>query len=250
MNTRPKTRKWDKTVLVGVLKDKRDLKILLKKRWYRIPVNFLPKRKFSYLAFYQPVAFGKNGKRIQYYARVWSSKIVKRIELLPQEAKHPRVHDDYLKLELAWVKKLKNPIQNIIPRRVSFGFTSLKSLLRAGDILELYGVSPTEQIVNNGLLGSGIQPRKEFTISKRGKRYRIDLAIFCKKGNIAIECDNLKAHGSKIQKHKDRLKDLFLCHLGWHVIRLREQDIREKLPDCLNTIEKTVKSLGGQLKSF
>ncbi|TSC55339.1 MAG: hypothetical protein Greene041679_635, partial [Parcubacteria group bacterium Greene0416_79] len=51
-----------KTVLVGVLKSPRDLKILLEEKWYRIPVSFLPKRKFTHIAFYQPAAFDKEGK--------------------------------------------------------------------------------------------------------------------------------------------------------------------------------------------
>ncbi|MEK7106967.1 MAG: hypothetical protein AAB899_02170, partial [Patescibacteria group bacterium] len=115
-----------KIVLVCVLKDRRDLRILLKENWYRIPVAYLPRRKFTHLAFYQPAEFGRFGKRIQYYARVLKSTILKRIDLLPKEKNHPRAHDNYLKIEVAWVKKLARPIKNIIPRRVSFGFTSLK----------------------------------------------------------------------------------------------------------------------------
>ena len=62
--------KIDKIVLVGVLRDKRDLNILLKENWYRIPVAQAPRRRFDYLAFYQPLLFCHQGKRIRYYARV------------------------------------------------------------------------------------------------------------------------------------------------------------------------------------
>src|SRR3990167_8974035 len=150
-------RRKKRKVLVCVLKNRRDLRILLKENWYRIPLAYLPRRKFSHLAFYQPAVFGKGGQRIQYYARVKSSRVAKRIELLPREKNHPRAHNDYLRIELAWVKKLARPIKNIIPRRVSFGFTSLKSLLKAGDILELYGMSTTEQIIERGLQRLGIK---------------------------------------------------------------------------------------------
>lgn len=234
-----------RTVLVCVLKSKRDLRILLKDNWYRIPVAFLPRRKFTHLAFYQPASFGRFGKRIRYYARVLSRKIVKRIDLLPKERNHPRAHDDYLRIEVAWVKKLIRPIKNIIPRRVSFGFTSLKSLLKAGDILELYGISPTEQIVDRGLNRLGIKTKKEFNISKGGKRYRLDLAVFCRRGRIAIECDNLKAH-SGVQIARDKMKDEFLKRNGWHVIRLTESDITEKLDYCLGLVVKAVEKFGGQ----
>src|SRR3989338_140424 len=240
-----KTSRRKNIVLVCVLKNKRDLRIMLKKNWYRIPIAYLPRRKFTHLAFYQPVEFGRFGKRIQYYARVKNRTVAKRIDLLPKEQAHPRAHDDYLQIELAWIKKLAYPIKNIVPRRVSFGFTTLKSLLKAGDLLELYGVSPTEQIVERGLQKLSIKTEKEFSVSKGGKRYRLDLAIFCRNGRIAIECDNLKAH-SGVQIAKDKKKDEFLKRNGWHVIRLKEQDITERLKYCLGLVVKAVDNLGGQ----
>lgn len=234
-----------KIVLVCVLKSKSDLRILLRENWYRIPVAYLPRRKFTHLAFYQPAIFGNRGQQIQYYARANKRKIAKRIELLPKEKNHPRAQDDYLKIELAWVKKLEHPIKNIVPRRVSFGFTSLKSLLKAQDILELYGIAPTEQMAERGLNNLGIKTEKEFSVSKNGKRYRLDLAVFCLEGRIAIECDNLKAH-SGAQIEKDKVKDRFLERHGWHVIRLAEKDIIERLDDCLGLVAKAVNRLGGQ----
>lgn len=231
--------------MVCILKDKRDLRILLQEKWYRIPMVFLPRRKFTHLAFYQPAEFGRFGKRIQYYARVLNRKTVKRIDLLPKEKNHPRANDDYLKIEVAWIKKLARPIKNVIPRRVTFGFTTLKSLLKAGDILELYGIAPTEQIIERGLNSLGIKTEKELTVSKEGKRYRLDLAVFCRRGRIAIECDNRKAH-SGVQVDKDKIKDAFLKRHGWHVIRLTERDITERLDDCLGQVVKAVGKLGGQ----
>ncbi|MDO8561401.1 MAG: DUF559 domain-containing protein [bacterium] len=235
-----------KIVLVSVLKNRRDLRILLKEHWYRIPVAHLPRRAFSHIAFYQPAVFGTSGKRIQYYACVLRKSMAKRIDLLPKERNHPRAHETYARIELAWVKKLTRPIKNIIPRRVSFGFTSLRSLLRAGDILELYGVSPTEQIVDRGLRNLGIETKKEFNVSKEGKRYRLDLAVFCRMGRIAVECDNIKAHSGEIQTGKDKARDEFLERHGWRVIRLSEPDIIERLDHCLALVRSAVDELGGQ----
>lgn len=246
MKKNQKSSRRQRTVLVSVLKNKSDLRILLKDNWYRIPMAFLPRRKFTYLAFYQPASFGRLGKRVQYYARVLSSRTVKRIDLLPREQNHPRAHEDYLRIKFAWIKKLSRPIRNIIPRRVSFGFTTLKSLLKAGDILELYGVAPTEQIVERGLHRLGIKTKKEFYISKAGRRYRLDLAVFCRNGRIAIECDNRKAHSSGVQIDKDKMKDEFLKRNGWHAIRLTERDITERLDYCLGLVARAVDKLGGQ----
>ncbi|MEK7547130.1 MAG: DUF559 domain-containing protein [Patescibacteria group bacterium] len=236
----------DKTVLVGVLKNKNDLRILFHDHWYRVPAVFMPKRRFEYLAFYQPSIFGRNGKRIMYYARVAKKEKIKRIVLLPKETNHPRAHDDYIKIALRQIKKLPRPIKNIIPRRVSFGFTTLRKLLSAKDILELYGVPHTEQIMEKRLKRLGIKVGTEHSVSKEGRRYRIDIAVFCRDGLIAIECDNRKAHSGKAQAAKDKAKDAFLKRHGWRVIRLTEKNIMERLDYCARRIEKAVQNLGGQ----
>ena len=232
----------NKNVLVGVLKSKSDLAMLLKHRWYRIPITHLPERKFKYIAFYQPASFGKDGKRIEYYARVLKKSKAKRVKLLPKEPGHPRANDYYLKVEFSKVNRLPRAVKNIIPRRVSFGFTDIKTLLSAKDILELYGVPPTEQIVERQLKRNGIKTVKEFRVSKNSKRYRIDLAIFSKNGKVAVECDNLKAHGTKAQRKKDRRKDSFLRTNGWRVVRLKERDIIEHPDKCIKRIKKAMQT--------
>ena len=233
----------NKNVLVGVLKNRDDLKILLLNHWYRIPVEFLPGRKFKYIAFYQPVSFGARGKRIEYFARVSKISRSKRIKLLPKQSSHPRANKNYLKVKFRQIKKLPKPVINIIPRRVSFGFTDLKTLLSAKNILELYGVPPTEQIVEKALKRAGIRTKREYPVRKCGKRYRIDIAIIGKNGRIAVECDNDKAHGTKIQKKRDSIKDRFLRRNGWRVIRLKERDILEHLDDCIKKINLEYKSI-------
>lgn len=231
--------------MVGVLKSRNDLRILLRERWYRIPVSFLPKRKFTRVAFYQPATLGRNGKRIEYYARVAGKAVRKRIELLPDQPAHTRAHEDYLKISFENIEKLEKPIRNVIPRRVSFGFTDLKTLHSAKDILQLYGVPPTEQILERKLNQLGIKTSSQYTVSAGGKRYRLDLAVFCKNGNIAVECDNRKAHSSKIQKLKDKQKDANLKKLGWQVVRFGESDIVEHLERSVFRVRKMFCSCGG-----
>ncbi len=223
-----------KTVLVGVLKNKRDQKLLLREHWYRIPMAHMPKRNFTHLAFYQPAIFGTHGQRIEYYAPVGTRKILKREILLPLEYKHPRAQDDYAFISVKKVIKLEHPIRNIIPRRVTFGFTSLKSLLNAKDILQLYGVAPTEKIIQRALAHKGIETKAEHNITANGRRYRLDMAI---------ECDNLKSHTSKAQKLKDKTKDANLTKAGWQVIRLPEKNILENLGACIIKIQKAVSLL-------
>jgi very-short-patch-repair endonuclease len=235
----------EKTVLVAVLKNLRDRRILTEEKWYRIPCAFLPKHPFSYIAFYQPATFGKNGKQIEYFAPVIGRETVRRIDLLPEEQNHPRANELYVKFSVGELQKLQKPVRNIVPRRISFGFTSLVALTSARDILQLYHIAPTEQIIEKRLSDRGLKTIAQFPISVLKKRFRIDLAILCNRGNIAIECDNYKAHSSKIQIYKDRIKDKTLQKLGWRVFRLNEKEILEKLDRSVTRIEKLTQSLGG-----
>lgn len=233
-------------VLVGVIKDKRDLGALLAQKWYRIPVRRAPRRKFKYLAFYQPAGFGRRGKRIRYYARVLSQRTVRRKDLLPEEPKHARAGDYYFLFRLGNIKKLSRPIRNVTPRRISFGFTTLDRLLKSKDILQLYDVAPTEQIMEDALKRAGIRAVAQYYVSSGQKRYYVDFAVFCRGGSIAVECDNQKAHSGSRQRKKDRVKNAALRRKGWTVIRLSERDIVSNLESCMMRVKKAVRKLGYQ----
>ena len=218
--------------MVAVLKNKRDRDLLLREHWYRIPVSSAPRRAFHYLAFYQPACFGREGKRIEYYARVQRIEKRRRTVLLPRESAHPRANDDYWYIRVFRIQKLTRPLRNTTPRRVSFGFTTLRRLKIARNILELYNVAPIEAIVGGALKRAGIYAISQYQVS----RYRLDFAILT--GRIAIECDNTKAHSSAAQRAHDRKKDAFLRHRGWHVIRFREEDILLNLDACISRITR------------
>ncbi|MBI4600292.1 DUF559 domain-containing protein [Candidatus Uhrbacteria bacterium] len=236
-----RSRKEYKTVLVAVLKSKRDRDILLHEKWYRIPVASAPKRRFRYLAFYQPACFGGEGKRIQYYARVVRSERYKRRVLLPREQTAPRTNDDYFKIHLTRITQLPRPIRNTTPRRISFGFTTLKRLKTSRNILELYNVAPIEDSVAHALARAGIRAIPQHQVS----RYRLDFAVLSPRGNLAIECDNKKAHCTVAQRKKDCAKDRFLRHNGWRVIRLKEDTILLDIESCIARIHSALDTREG-----
>lgn len=249
MIVKRKLKKKDSVVLVCILKSKRDLDILLKEHWYRIPVSHSPINQFDYLAFYEPLS-NPQGKLIRYYTKVKSCKTLKRNQLLPDEKKHPRAEEPYLRIGIGNIMKLKSPIKNTAPRRISFGFTTHKQLRSAKDILEVYDIFPMEKIIGEKLKDGGIQaiPQKVISVTAKGKskRFRLDFAVYCRDGKIAIECDNKKAHSSPVQKSKDKEKDAFLKKDGWKVLRLQEKEVIENVEACIKRIRKIVQKLGGQ----
>ena len=168
--------------------------------------------------------------------------------MLPNEASHPKVHNYYFRVHVGRVKKLPRPIRNIIPRRVSFGFTTLNRLLKSKNILQLYNIAPTEQIVEDGLRRADIKAIAQRRVLIGKKRYCLDFAVVCKRGSIAIECDNKKAHSGPGQREKDRIKNSFLRRRGWLVIRLPEDNIISDLRGCIARVKKAVRKLGGPIR--
>jgi hypothetical protein len=263
--------KQKKDVLVAVVKNRRDLNLILKEGWYRIPEKYAPKQKFKYLAFYLP-ASGKLGKKITFYAKIKKIARAARRELLPKEITHPRAGNLYLRFELGKIYKLPRPIKNKSRRRVSFGFTTLSRLKKAKDILGLYDVPPIEEIfekaLKKALKNTGATHIREYTISKNRKRYRLDFAIFFPSSTfprlsasspllrrsasslrksapspllrqsaspkrIAIECDGTKSHSLPAQKLKDQAKDKFLRANGWQLLRFTEKEIVADVDNCI-----------------
>jgi len=242
-------------VLVAVVKNRRDLNLVLKEKWYRIPEKYAPKQKFSagggsasggkYLAFYGPLS-GKLGGKINYYASIKKITRTARRELLPKETAHPRAGNLYLRFELGKIYKLSRPIKNKSRRRVSFGFTALSRLKKSKDILDLYDVPPIEEIFEKALKKALKNTEaiyiREYTISKNKKRYRLDFAIFyASSKKIAIECDGTKSHSLPAQKLKDRAKDKFLRANGWQVLRFTEKEIVEDVENCISELKILIK---------
>jgi hypothetical protein len=119
-------------ILVCLLPTPRDLEIARLLGWYRIPLRTAPKVvAVDYLAFYQPSTFGERGGQIEYVAPVRGHELTTRGELLKDEAKHPRSREEYYKIELGGLEKLKEPIKSEKWKRITFLYTIGEYLLNA-----------------------------------------------------------------------------------------------------------------------
>ena len=125
-------------VLVCLLPTPRDLEIARLLGWYRIPFRSAPKVvAVDYLAFYQPSSFGAQGGLIQFAAAVRGHELTTRAELLKDEPDHPHAREEYFKIQLGSLEKLKTPVKAEKWKRITFLYTTGEYLLRAKTLNEL-----------------------------------------------------------------------------------------------------------------
>jgi hypothetical protein len=114
----------------------------------------------DYLAFYQPSAFGERGGQIEYVAQVRGHELTTRGELLKDEADHLRAKEEYYKIQLGGLEKLKEPIRSDKWKRITFLYTIgeyllnakfLNDLIVAGDERQLLWQSLRERAENEQL---------------------------------------------------------------------------------------------------
>jgi len=125
-------------ILVCLLPTPRDLEIARLLGWYRIPFRTAPKVvAVDYLAFYQPSAFGERGGQIEYVAQVRGHELTTRGELLKDEANHPRAKEEYYKIQIGGLERLKEPVLADKWKRITFLYTTGEYLLKAKTLNDL-----------------------------------------------------------------------------------------------------------------
>jgi hypothetical protein len=125
-------------ILVCLLPSPRDLEIARLLGWYRIPLRTAPKVvAVDYLAFYQPSAFGDRGGKIEFVAEVRGHELTTRGELLKDEADHPRAGEEYYKIQIGGLERLKEPVVADKWKRITFLYTTGDYLLHAKTLNDL-----------------------------------------------------------------------------------------------------------------
>jgi hypothetical protein len=139
-------------ILVCLLPSPRDLEIARLLGWYRIPLRTAPKVvAVDYLAFYQPSTFGERGGQIEYVAEVRGHELTTRGELLKDEAEHPRAREEYYKIQIGGLEKLKEPILADKWKRITFLYTTGEYLLNAKTINDLVVAGDEREILWHSL---------------------------------------------------------------------------------------------------
>ncbi len=191
------------------LKQKRDLSLLLLEGWYRIPVSTKLDNlsKVKYLGFYQPHILGKYGGTISHYATIDRMEVKKRIELFPNNTRHPKANDDYYKIYVKDINVIQNPLMCKRKRANYFINTTLEKLLNAEEFNDIFNESPLEDIVWNGMKEHNISAERQYFINAGKNMYCLDFAAFCKNGSLNIECDGDSYHIGKEKAIRDNHRE-------------------------------------------
>ncbi|HRS22713.1 MAG TPA: DUF559 domain-containing protein [Candidatus Woesebacteria bacterium] len=217
-------------------------------RWYHIPVKSAPQNTslVEYIAFYFPKIFDKEYQyQVNYYAKVLEYEIKKRIELFPKEPKHQRAMQDYFQFHLGLIQKLPRSIPSKRWRYISHIPTSLDKLLMAKEINDLWDTSPLEEKMYQEMKKRKIETERQLYVKVGGQIFCLDFGIFCKKGNIDLECDGERYHTLPEALARDRKRNNQLTSFGWRVLRFSGKEISQDIGNCLRVVERTIGTLGG-----
>lgn len=239
--------------LVGIVPRKNLWPKIQKERWYHIPIESAPKSApvVEYLAFYFPKAFGEKYQyKVCYYAKVLGVETKKRIELFPEEPAHKRAEQDYFQFHLGSIKELPKPIPSKRWRRIVHIPTSYEKLFSAKEINDLWDTSPLEEKMHQEMKRRKIETERQLYVKIGNQIYCLDFAIFCRKGNIDVECDGERYHILPDALARDRKRNNQLTSYGWRVLRFLGKEINRDLQGCFKTIERTIGNLGGLIKDI
>ncbi len=230
-----------RSVLVAVINNPEDLRRAASEGWYRIPQRRAPRRVGAdYLAFYQTGAFREQteAQTVTYYAPTRRYRLLKRRDLLPAEAGHPRADDFYYCIEIGPLQRLERPVPAARLRRITFIHTTLERLLTAGDVRDLYCADDPFEQLWHALREHGLRPLKNRLVAEQP----VDIALRARGGFLGIDCRDDAGSEMSIQEGPALLRAE-----RWEFLRLAPARIRQDLDGCLRQIGAALIHLGGSM---
>ena len=245
------------TVLVALMNNPADFRLLKEKGWYRIPVGRHAPRivrdgSVQQIAFYQTKAFKNDPFTIRWYGEVSNIREVTRLELFPDTpSNHKKINRRYYQLFVRNLRPLEKPIRSHRPRRLLFIPTSAKKFYGAmlqpqPEINQLFNESPLEDLLFNRLIKERIYPERQYVVENGSKKWRLDFAVFCKTTNLDIETDGMQYHYSTTaQKLYDNTRNNDLHSKEWKALRFPTHEITDEMDTVISKIKTAIDNHGG-----
>ena len=187
----PSYRANETPLLVGIVNRVKDWNLVKTEHWYRIPVKSAPAQlhAMEYPAFYLTKSLQDEKWAVTYYARITGMVTVPRRELLPDEPDHKRAGEPYYRIDIGELQRLPQPIPSRRWRRIIFIPTTLEKLLNAEEINDLFHTSPIEDRLHGVLKRADVPAERQYLVREPEAGYMLDFALFCRDGNLDVECD-------------------------------------------------------------
>ncbi len=214
---------------MAIMNNRRDMAIAREQGWYRIPVKHAPRfiDDVQWLAFYQTRVFDDEKWSINYYARLRGHELVTRLDLLPEEADHPRASERYYKLQLGPLHKRPTPIVSRRWRRITFFYTTGDRFQAAQEINDLFVSGHAAEGLYVTLKEAGLAPERHYMVREGNAIYRAELVVPCRRGLVVIVVGDQEAPTG--------------C------LRFSEDDLAEDRRGCLKRIQAAIHERGGPL---
>jgi very-short-patch-repair endonuclease len=243
----PSYRANETPLLVGIVNRVKDWHLVKSEHWYRIPVKSAPPQLHAveYLAFYLTKPFQDEKWAVSYYAPIRDVATALRRELLPDEPNHKRAGEPYYRIDIGELQRLPRPIPSRRWRRIIFIPTTLEKLLNAQEINDLFNTSPIEDRLHDALKRADVPAERQYLVREEDAGYMLDFAMFCRDGNLNVECDGDRYHVTPDGAKRDRARDNDLASDGWHILRFNAREINDDAAKCLRTIRRMLERLGG-----
>ena len=240
-----------KNILVAYLPNPKDLGILAKHHWYRIPAStkliprIVKEDDVRLIAFYQPKIFEKDAFAVRWYGKVKKIDQVRRSKLFPKEPRNEKSDNVYYKIRIEKLLRLPRAIFSQRHRRILFITTTLTRLKDAEEINDLFFESPIEELLWKKLRGSILKPERQYLETVKKRNFYLDFAVFCRNSKLDIECDGDTYHMEENAVRSDKKRDNILESKGWNVLRYTTEDLLYHLDDTVAQIKETVNTYGG-----
>ena len=239
----------ENTVLVAFMPSPKDMALAHTRGWYRLPAEHAPhvltSGKLSHIAFYQPQSFGEERSLVRWYSPVTSLVLRRRIEVLPEEPHHPNAQRQYYIIGCANMQELPVPIRCHRPRRVVFIPTTYRKLVTATDINHLFNDSPLENLLSYELYRASIPTERQLDVKVGTRWFRLDFAVFCKTGNIGLECDGDEHHMHPDAVDHDKQRANLLATIGWRILHFTRSKLYGEMPATLGMVRDVINHYGG-----
>jgi len=197
----------DDVFLVGVINRLRDLTAARDGHWYRIPLSRfkydLTVDKVDCLAFFLSSKFGELNGSIPYYAVKTGVELVRRRDLLPDEADNPRADEQYYRVALGGFSEKMPPIVNNTKRTIAFIYTTWDRFFVAKTIADLYSRSDDfVERLQMRLLREGIASERTWEAQRRADPLLPMMRLRCHDGQTLMV--TLMEMDSSSEKNKER----------------------------------------------